>query len=159
MANKSMHICAFNKLSRKLRMIRDRDTDLSVQLFWKTLSMILVPPAMRGENIGNAIPHTTTMLLTTKNLQPQAPHFDYSIEKLNYNQGRNKEQVTPGQWTSPCQGGFRLNVWDGEAIDDQYAINRGGNCSRITPETNHAILLSIPGKKEFFLMRGYVIHI
>ncbi len=57
-----------------------------------------------------------------------------------------------------AKGGFRLNVWDGEAIGDQYAVNRGGGgCYRITPETNHAILLSIPCK-NFFLLRGDVIY-
>ena len=158
MANDSMHICAFNELSGKLRMVRDIDTDLSVKLFWKTLSMILVPPSMTGENVGKAIPHTTTMLLTTKNAQPQAPHFDYSIDELNYNQGRNKEQCHP--WAMDfalAKGGFRLNVWDGEAIGEQYAVDRGGDGSRIIPETNHAILLSVP-RKKFFLMRGDVIH-
>jgi hypothetical protein len=101
MANKSMHICTINKLSGKLRMVRDIDTDLLVQLFWKTLSMILVPPSMTGENIGKAIPHTTTLLLTTKNAQPQAPHFDYSIANLIIIKEETKNSVTPGQWTSP----------------------------------------------------------
>ena len=114
MANKSMHLCAFNKLSGKLRMVRDIETDLLVQLFWKTLSMLLVPPAMRGENIGKAIPHTTLMLLTTENAQPQAPHFDYSSGELNYNQGRNKEQCHPwGDGLRPGERGFSgLIVWD-----------------------------------------------
>ncbi len=53
--------------------------------------MILVPHGMRRENIGKEIPCTTLMLLTTKDAQPQTHNSDYSIEELNYYQGRNKE--------------------------------------------------------------------
>jgi len=171
MANQSMHICAFKDLSSKLRIVKDVDNDPSVRFFWKVLRFLLVPESLASSTpAGSAVPpidgyvepifHTTSMLLTTKSATPQAPHLDYSEAELLCCQGRNKEICQPwGMDFGLAKGGFRLNVWDGEILDDQFLLTtKGGDRNLpLIPETNYAILLEIPQKK-FFLMRGDVVH-
>jgi hypothetical protein len=52
-------------------------------------------------------------------------------------------------------GGFRLNVWHNETFD--YPLPKSENSTFAIPESNHAILLTIPIKYPF-LMRGDTVH-
>ena len=114
-----------------------------------------VPQPLNSDETNNvrmSLPHTCTFLhMSLESNGRQEPHFDYHHKELDVN---DVETCLPWGWDMLLgDGGYSLNVWDGESLENRFQLDRKGKVE----ECQHATLLNVPFK-YFYLLQGFMVH-
>jgi hypothetical protein len=151
MAFGAMRIFSFKHYTKELKW--SETTNQNIAWFWNLIEFCISGTIRRQSH--EVMPHMCTMMYTVNEI-PQQPHYDYSTADLRENNANVTDNNMP--WNvdmSLGNGGFHLNVWHNETFD--YPLPRSENTDFTIPESNHAILLTVPMKYPF-LMRGDTVH-
>jgi hypothetical protein len=146
MTGSAMSLIAYGGSTDGMK-ISDTTSHYNISMFWHLLSMCIpgaVPQPLISDETNNvrmSLPHTCTFLhMSLESNGRQEPHFDYHHKELDVN---DVETCLPWGWDMLLgDGGYSLNVWDGESLENRFQLDRKGKVE----ECQHATLLNVPFK-------------